>query len=136
MKNDVIIIGLLALILGLIIGYFLAPRGMMSPRHMTSMQGHMEEYREHEDERFEGNGFMQHAMDEMMVGLRGKHGAEYEEAFLEMMVVHHLGAIEMAEGLLEETEKPELTAMANDIIEVQTAEVEMMNAWLDEWFKQ
>jgi uncharacterized protein (DUF305 family) len=50
------------------------------------------------------------------------------------MIVHHLGAIRMAEELLDETNRPELKAMAEDIIEAQSQEVEVMKDWLNEWF--
>ena len=50
------------------------------------------------------------------------------------MIVHHLGAIRMSEDLLNETDRPELTQFANDIISAQQQEVEQMCAWLDEWF--
>jgi uncharacterized protein (DUF305 family) len=51
-----------------------------------------------------------------------------------MMIVHHIGAIEMAEQLLKETDRPELVKMGNDIITVQTDEVNMMKGWLNDWF--
>lgn len=134
MKNNVLVIGLLTLIIGLFIGYTLAPQTMMDTDMMVEMHDEMEEYAEHEEELISGDGMMQHAMEEMMLGFRGKMGEEYEKAFLEMMIVHHIGAIEMAEQLLEETDRPELVKMANDIITVQNQEVDMMKGWLNDWF--
>lgn len=143
-KNTTIIIGLLALIAGLIIGYgFGFGRGPMG-YGMFGFGGHMfgddyiyEEMEEHmygDDEMF-NDGFMRHAMDEMMLGFRGLSGEEYEEAFLKGMIVHHLGAINMAEELLEQTNRPELVELANNIIESQSEEVDMMKEWLNDWFK-
>lgn len=78
---------------------------------------------------------MQHQMDQMMVGLEGKTNADFDKAFLEGMIVHHQGAVLMAEAVLKQSKRPELTKMANDIITVQTAEIKQMEAWLSEWFK-
>lgn len=78
---------------------------------------------------------MNHAMDNMMSGLAGKTGADFEKAFLSEMIVHHEGAIVMAEALLKNTQRPELVKLGNDIITAQTGEVSMMKGWLAEWFK-
>lgn len=133
MKNNSAVVGLLCLLVGLFVGYSLAPRVAMGPQYMDEMHDEMEEMMDHDDERM-ADGFMQHSMEEMNRGLNGKTGEEFEKAFLEMMIVHHEGAIEMAEDLLNETNRPELVKMANDIISVQTAEVEMMEEWLTTWF--
>lgn len=78
---------------------------------------------------------MNHAMDNMMSGLAGKTGADFEKTFLSEMIVHHEGAIVMAEALLKNTQRPELVKLGNDIIKAQTGEVSMMKKWLGEWFK-
>lgn len=135
MQNNVLVIGLLALIIGLFVGYTLAPRTMMDTETIVEMHDEMEEKMgEHEEELISGDGVMQHAMEEMMRPLIGKTGEEYEKALLETMIVHHIGAIEMAEDLLEQTDRPELVKMGNDIITVQTEEVEIMKEWLNDWF--
>ena len=134
MKNNVLVIGLLTLIIGLFIGYTLAPRATMNTEMVSEMHEEMNKNAGHTEELISGDGSMQHAMEEMMLGFRGKTGKEFEKAFLEMMVVHHIGAIEMAEQLLKETARPELVKMGNDIIKVQTEEVNMMKKWLNSWF--
>ena len=135
MKNNVLIVGLLSLLIGLFVGYNLAPGWMMDTDTMIEMHEEMEEVMGHEeDEIISGDGMMQHVMEEMMLDFRGKTGEEYEEAFLKGMIVHHLGAVMMAEELLEQTDRPELVQMANDIIKVQSEEIEMMKGWLSEWF--
>ncbi len=78
---------------------------------------------------------MNHAMDNMMSGLAGKTGDDFDKAFLAEMIVHHEGAIVMAEALLKNTQRPELVKLGNDIIKAQTGEVSMMKEWLGEWFK-
>jgi uncharacterized protein (DUF305 family) len=55
-------------------------------------------------------------------------------SFLQHMIPHHLEAIESAEALLAVTERPELRALLEDVIETQTAEVDLMRRWIDAWF--
>lgn len=136
-NNQTIIIGLLTLIFGLILGYYLGNSTVNDTQgmHMSeSMHGEMEDSHSYGEEIIDGDGAMIHAMDEMMLGFRGKTGAEYEEAFLRGMIVHHIGAVEMAEGLLEETGRPELRTFAQDIINVQSQEIDTMKGWLEKWF--
>lgn len=134
-KNQTAIVVLLALIAGLLLGYFFGSNTMPHRGFFggDSMYEEMEEHR-YGDELIDGDGAMGHAMDEMMLGFRGLEGEAYEEMFLRGMIVHHLGAISMAEELLEQTERPELVELANNIIESQTKEVEQMRGWLNEWF--
>lgn len=58
----------------------------------------------------------------------------FDEAFIDMMIVHHQAAIAMAERLLETTERPELTTLAQAIITAQRAEIEQMERWRAEWY--
>jgi uncharacterized protein (DUF305 family) len=136
-KNSAVIIGLLALIVGLLLGYFFGAN-MMPQRSFFGAGSMYEEMGEnmYGDEIIDGDGAMQHAMDEMMLIGRGQTGEAYEEAWLRGMIVHHLGAIAMAENLLEETDRPELIELANTIIESQAREVEHMKGWLQAWFTE
>lgn len=72
-------------------------------------------------------------MDDMMEGmmskLDGKTGEEFDEAFIEEMIVHHEGAVEMAEAALKHAKRPELIELAKAIIEAQNKEIEMMKGW-------
>jgi uncharacterized protein (DUF305 family) len=77
---------------------------------------------------------MGHMMDEMNAGLVGKTGDDFDKAFIDEMIVHHQGAIDMAEMVLAVSKRPELIKLANDIITAQTAEIEMMSMWRTEWF--
>lgn len=119
-KNNVVVIGLLTLILGLGIGYF---AGTSTTANKMPYQGRT-------------SGGMHSAMGEMMIGLEGKTGDDLDEAFLDGMIVHHEGAVEMAEALLAGTKRPELIKLGNDIIAAQTQEIEMMREWRRNWFNQ
>ncbi len=83
---------------------------------------------------YEKQGGMESAMHGMTSDLEGKTGAEFDRAFLDGMIVHHEGAVEMAELALMHSAQPELKAMANAIIEAQTEEIAQMKAWRDAWF--
>lgn len=74
-------------------------------------------------------------MHDMMSGLDGKTGDDFDNAFISEMIVHHEGAVDMAEAVLENSKRPELIKLANEIISAQTKEINMMKNWRDEWFK-
>lgn len=77
---------------------------------------------------------MQVMMSDMSASLKGKSGDELDRAFLQEMIVHHEGAIQMAQELLRGTKRSELKKMGEDIISVQSKEISMMQSWLEEWF--
>ncbi len=88
------------------------------------------------------NGTMMHSdssmsgmMMDMTGRMKGKTGDELDKIFLEDMIVHHQGAVDMAKELQKSTKRPELQKMAKDIIDAQTKEIDMMKTWLAEWFK-
>ncbi len=58
----------------------------------------------------------------------------FDRAFIDMMVPHHQGAIQMARIELEQGSDDEAQALAEQIIEAQTAEIGEMNAWRTEWY--
>ena len=66
-----------------------------------------------------------------MAELEGLEGAEFDRRFLELMTAHHEGAVEMAEGLLQDGENAEAGALAEKVIEDQTAEIAQMAALVD-----
>lgn len=116
-KNNVLVIGLLALILGLIVGYFAGASRPVAPVSSGVMNMHT-------------------AMNGMTMGLEGKTGDALDLAFLDGMIIHHEGAVEMAQTLLKGTKRPELIKLGNDIIAAQTGEIQMMKDWRKAWFNQ
>lgn len=64
--------------------------------------------------------------------LEGTSGDELDKAFLEGMIPHHQGAIDMAEYLVD-AKHPELQQMGLEIITAQQSEIDQMNTWLQEW---
>src|SRR3546814_13162538 len=66
--------------------------------------------------------------DEDMSMLESASGAEFDRLFLEMMVRHHSGAIDMAEEELRDGQHPGALEMAQEIKDTQEAEVAEMEA--------
>nr|WP_245528944.1 DUF305 domain-containing protein [Beutenbergia cavernae] len=68
--------------------------------------------------------------EEDMQALESAQGAEAERLFLEQMIVHHEGAIEMAETQLEDGLHEPVHRMAQDIVDTQQAEISTMEQLL------
>jgi hypothetical protein len=74
-------------------------------------------------------------MHDMAGSLAGKTGNEFDIAFLNEMIIHHQGAVDMAQMVLTSSKRPELISLARDIIRTQEAEIKMMQNWKTEWTK-
>lgn len=103
-----ILTGLLALIVGVLIGYVAAPKGE------TGMHG---------------------AMQGMNASLEGKQGDEFDRAFLEAMILHHEGALSMAESALKSSAHGEIRELSKAIIASQSVEIAQMRVWLSGWYE-
>ncbi|HRH55293.1 MAG TPA: DUF305 domain-containing protein [Candidatus Paceibacterota bacterium] len=54
--------------------------------------------------------------------------------FIEQMIPHHEGAIEMAELALERSKDERVRTLSQEIIDAQTDEIGKMQQWYQEWF--
>lgn len=63
-----------------------------------------------------------------------KQTAKYEVKFMENMIDHHAMAVMMAEMCNMMAVHPELIAMCENIIATQSAEIEMLQTWLEDWY--
>lgn len=79
-------------------------------------------------------GLSEHAMGMSTDTAELETARPFDRAFIDMMVPHHQGAIEMARVELEEGADGEAMALAEDIIAAQSREIEEMNAWRTEWY--
>lgn len=68
--------------------------------------------------------------DAEMDALEEAPDASFQEEWLEMMVAHHEGAVEMAETEAAEGEDADAVALAESIVDSQGAEIEQMQALL------
>lgn len=64
--------------------------------------------------------------------LRGLRGREAELLFLELMIPHHRGGVEMAQAVLERSPRPQVREMADKIIVTQKAEITLMERMIAE----
>ena len=78
-----------------------------------------------------GSG-MEGMSEEDMVALEGASGAEFDRMFLEMMIEHHRGAVEMSETEIEDGAYPDTVVLASEIADSQTAEIAEMETILSE----
>lgn len=58
----------------------------------------------------------------------------FDKAFIEMMTVHHQGAIDMAEVELSGGGDPETLQIAEAIGSAQQGEIEDMASWYEDWY--
>src|SRR5262244_1956442 len=67
--------------------------------------------------------------------VRGPGGAApFDQQFVDMMVPHHQGAVEMAKIAQQRAEHPEVKRLAEEIVRSQSSEIEQMKAWRKSWF--
>ena len=67
-----------------------------------------------------------------MAALEAASGAEFDRMWLEMMIAHHRGAVEMARTEIAEGRNPDAVALAGEIADSQAAEIEEMETLLAE----
>lgn len=100
----------------------LASWGVATPSPTQSSSGH-------DMDHGAGHGMM---TDEQMSELENASGAQAGRVFLEQMILHHEGAVEMSEQELQQGQNPEARALAQQIIDAQVAEIAQMRQMLTE----
>lgn len=128
MNNKAIGIAVLALVLGLGAGYALAggrdrdrlPYGM----HRMGDGSMMADRRMGMEDMMEG----------MNAALAGKTGDAFDAAFIDEMIVHHQGAVRMAEAALASAKRQEIKDLARGIIDAQEKEIAQMQEWRRTWY--
>jgi uncharacterized protein (DUF305 family) len=118
--TSLVLVGIVCLLLGVFIGFSIKSKDTQQANHMD-----MSSMMQHD---------MASEMKGMMAGLEGKTGNEFDKAFLSEMIVHHQGAVDMAQAVISTSKRPELLKLARDIITAQTQEINMMKEWQKKWF--
>lgn len=116
MNSKLITIGLIGIIIG--IGGTLGVNAMMQS-NVTSNQTMMT-----------GSSM---SMDNMNNELKGKTGDAFDQAFLEMMIAHHQGAIDMATLATTRAKQEEIKTLSQAIIAAQKQEIQDMQKWQMDW---
>ncbi len=69
---------------------------------------------------------------EQMQALQNATGVEAESIYLELMIEHHIGGVEMAEAVLARSTHPLVTQLAQGMVQLQEKEIDYMNELLAE----
>ncbi|GEM_PF-218286 len=75
------------------------------------------------------------SMGQMQETLAGKSGDDFDKEFIANMIVHHEGAVEMAQKAKQGAKRSEIKKMAEDVITAQSKEMEMMRGWYKDWYE-
>ena len=70
------------------------------------------------------------SMDAMMKGMMVAPTGKPDLDFMQGMIPHHQGAIDMAKVVLQHGKNAEVKAFAENVVKAQAAEIAFMNAWL------
>lgn len=76
---------------------------------------------------------MMDSMSGMMAELEGKTGDDFDKAFLEQMILHHQGAIDMAAPGKDNASRQEVKDLSSAIVNDQMKEIAQMRTWQNEW---
>lgn len=74
--------------------------------------------------------------DMMMHGDLGVKDDRFDLRFINAMIPHHEGAIDMAKQALEKSNRPEIKTLAQNIITSQQKEIDQMLQWRKDWYGQ
>lgn len=132
MQKNTIIIGLVMLVVGGLIGCIICCSTWGMDRNQKVSTGmHMME-----DGSMMGNDGMDMSgmMAQMNANLSGKTGDQFDKAFISEMIVHHQGAVEMAQLALTNAKHQEIKDLAKAIIAAQNKEIADMKAWQTNWY--
>lgn len=78
------------------------------------------------------HGDMKGEMDMMTNALSGKQGAAFDKEFLSQMIVHHEGAVKMAQMAEKQASDIRVKNLAKAIIVAQQKEIADMKLWLSD----
>lgn len=133
-KNTSIIIAIVMLVAGLGIGYVAGGSKAPAQQVTTNTSG----MHTMPDGSMMGNGTQTMSMSDMMASmnaeLKGKNGDAFDQAFISEMIMHHQGAVEMAQLALTNAKHQEIKDLANAIITAQNKEIADMRAWQKSWY--
>jgi len=130
MKKESIMIGVVGLLLGVVITGFVAGQsvnsnntGMMRMMGMDTPQNQQNAATDHSTM----------SMADMNKELDNLSGDDYDKAFIEMMIAHHEGAVDMAELSEQRAKHDEIKQLSQEIISAQEKEITDMKQWQLDW---
>jgi uncharacterized protein (DUF305 family) len=72
----------------------------------------------------------------MMSGDLGAADNQFDLRFINAMIPHHQGAIDMAQQALAKSKRPDIKKLAQNIIDSQQQEINQMERWRKDWYGQ
>lgn len=76
-------------------------------------------------------GSMNHSMTNMELGAADEN---FDLRFIDAMVPHHQGAVQMAQDALQKSKRPEIKKLAQSMIANQDKEIAQMQQWRKTWY--
>lgn len=70
----------------------------------------------------------------MMKEHLGNADEQFDLRFIDMMIPHHQGAVQMAKDAQQKAQHPEIKKMAQNIIDSQQKEIKQLQAWRKQWY--
>ncbi|OLP17468.1 hypothetical protein BST81_15835 [Leptolyngbya sp. 'hensonii'] len=65
-----------------------------------------------------------------------KTAPDFDQTFLEKMILHHRMGVRMAQMVLSQNPRPEIRDLAQAIVKTQTREIEQMQQWYLQWYRK
>lgn len=77
----------------------------------------------------------QDQMNGMMMNMNlGAADDQFDRRFIDAMIPHHQGAIDMANDALQKSKRPEIQTLSRAIVKSQQAEIDQMKQWRKAWY--
>jgi uncharacterized protein (DUF305 family) len=130
MNKENIMVGVIGLLIGVMVTGFVA--GQAVNNNNTAMMGMMGMHATNSQQQTS----MSHdsmSMSDMTEQLRNKTGDDFDKAFIEMMISHHEGAVDMANLVPSRAKHDEVKRLGEAIIAAQTKEINDMKQWQVDW---
>jgi uncharacterized protein (DUF305 family) len=130
MNNNTLLTAAAALVVGLGIGWFAAPRmGGMDGMKMDHDMSQMDMSKPKGDQGASSLAFAK-ANGAMHTGMDIDFSGNTDVDFAKGMIPHHQGAVEMAKIVLQYGKDAEIRTLAEGIVAAQEVEIKFMNDWL------
>jgi uncharacterized protein (DUF305 family) len=130
MKNETIMVGVIGLLLGIVITGFVAGQAVNNnSTGMMRMMG-MDTIQEQQNVTVDHSAMSMADMSNKLISLTGD---DYDKAFIEMMIAHHEGAVDMAELSEQRAKHEQIKQLSKEIIAAQEKEIKDMKQWQLDW---
>jgi len=129
MNKESILYGIIGLLVGVVITGFVA--GQSVNKNHTGIMKMMGIETKNVEQNNANHSTM--SMADMNKQLEGLNGDDYDKKFIEMMIAHHQGAIDMAKQSNTRAKHDEIKKLSKDIINTQEKEISEMKQWQKDW---